>query len=74
MSEIVMVDYGDKDIQELRDICGSREIRYPSCSSKDELIWMLEDCDAWDEINIDIFDEGFEPGYIAGTGCDPMVP
>lgn len=43
-------DYGQFDLQALRDMCGSAEIRYPSRADKATLIELLEEADTWDEI------------------------
>ena len=43
-------DYGQFDIQTLRDMCGADEIRYPASADKQTLIAILEEADDWDEI------------------------
>lgn len=43
-------DYGQMDIQTLRDLCGADEIRYPASADKSTLVELLEDADFWDEI------------------------
>ena len=45
-----MIEYDSLDIQELRDLCGSREVRYPTNEDKDGLVWLLEDADFWEDL------------------------
>ncbi len=44
------VNYGQHDIQVLRDLCGADEIRYPASADKGTLIELLEEADFWDEL------------------------
>ena len=44
-----ITDYGQFDLQTLRDLCGADELRYPASADKATLIDILEDADFWDE-------------------------